>query len=222
MNTVSLVGRHGDVQLCVCLFVFNLHVQYLSVCMCVCLCLDVLNAAATKLPPSIHIQTRVYISLFQCVHPSYFQSNTCKANAPDSLHAARVLVTVALFQSRLWSVFLQERELLGIDGTTSLAAQKTNKKHVKNTIKIQLQLRVATYSRINSTAASYLRPSSIRASATSTGALPKPATQCTATQASGFSWYLCARKWKTPKFQNVPICPIFVPATPPTQPLTFA
>lgn len=47
-----------------------------------------------------------------------------------------------------------------------------------------------TYSRIISTAASYFNPSSISANATKTGALPKPATQCTATHASGFSWYL--------------------------------
>lgn len=47
-----------------------------------------------------------------------------------------------------------------------------------------------SYSLIISTAASYFNPSSISANATKTGALPKPATQCTATHASGFSWYL--------------------------------
>ena len=42
-----------------------------------------------------------------------------------------------------------------------------------------------TYCRMSSTASSYFRPSSMSASATSTGALPSPATQCTATQAEG-------------------------------------
>ena len=41
--------------------------------------------------------------------------------------------------------------------------------------------------RIASTASSYFMPSSIRAIATSTGALPRPVTQCTPTQVSGFS-----------------------------------
>lgn len=44
-----------------------------------------------------------------------------------------------------------------------------------------------TYSRINSTAPSYFNPNSIRAKATRTGALPRPATQWTAMHASGFS-----------------------------------
>lgn len=44
-----------------------------------------------------------------------------------------------------------------------------------------------TYSLINSTAASYLSPNSIKAKATSTGARPNPATQWTATQVSGSS-----------------------------------
>ena len=41
--------------------------------------------------------------------------------------------------------------------------------------------------RIASTASSYFMPNSIRAIATSTGALPRPVTQCTPTQVSGFS-----------------------------------
>ena len=41
--------------------------------------------------------------------------------------------------------------------------------------------------RMASTASSYFMPSSIRAIATSTGALPRPVTQCTPTQVSGFS-----------------------------------
>ena len=40
---------------------------------------------------------------------------------------------------------------------------------------------------MKSTASSYFIPSSISASATITGARPRPATQCTATQESGFS-----------------------------------
>lgn len=44
-----------------------------------------------------------------------------------------------------------------------------------------------TYSLIRATASSYLSPSSMRATATRTGALPRPATQCTATHASGDS-----------------------------------
>lgn len=47
-----------------------------------------------------------------------------------------------------------------------------------------------TYSLIISTAASYFKPNSISAKATRTGARPRPATQWTATQASGFCWYL--------------------------------
>lgn len=43
---------------------------------------------------------------------------------------------------------------------------------------------------MKSTASSYFIPSSISASATITGARPRPATQCTATQESGFSWNL--------------------------------
>lgn len=45
-----------------------------------------------------------------------------------------------------------------------------------------------THSRIISTAASYFRPSSIKATATKTGARPSPATQWTATHASGLFW----------------------------------
>ena len=41
--------------------------------------------------------------------------------------------------------------------------------------------------RIASTASSYFMPSSIRAIATRTGALPRPVTQCTPTQVSGFA-----------------------------------
>lgn len=44
-----------------------------------------------------------------------------------------------------------------------------------------------TYSLIRATASSNLSPSSMRAIATKTGALPRPATQCTATHASGDS-----------------------------------
>lgn len=44
-----------------------------------------------------------------------------------------------------------------------------------------------TYSLIRATASSNLSPSSMRANATKTGALPRPATQCTATHASGDS-----------------------------------
>lgn len=50
-----------------------------------------------------------------------------------------------------------------------------------------------TYSLINSTAPSYLSPNSINANATSTGARPKPATQCTATHASEVSLNLRVR-----------------------------
>lgn len=43
------------------------------------------------------------------------------------------------------------------------------------------------YSLMRATASSNLSPSSMRAIATKTGALPRPATQCTATHASGDS-----------------------------------
>lgn len=49
------------------------------------------------------------------------------------------------------------------------------------------KIQIYTYSLINATASSYFNPNSIRASATKTGALPSPATQCTATHASGDS-----------------------------------
>lgn len=42
-----------------------------------------------------------------------------------------------------------------------------------------------TYFRMSSTASSYFIPSSISANATKTGALPKPATQCTAIHVFG-------------------------------------
>ena len=44
-----------------------------------------------------------------------------------------------------------------------------------------------THVRMSSTAAVYFMPCSMRATATSTGALPSPATQCTATHPSGWS-----------------------------------
>lgn len=78
--------------------------------------------------------------------------------------------------------------MLGEAYCTNLASKENNIISEKYPMLVQKKaLFLNTYSRIISTAASYLRPSSINANATKTGARPRPATQCTATQASGFS-----------------------------------
>jgi hypothetical protein len=54
-------------------------------------------------------------------------------------------------------------------------------------IKKDSRKKLNSYCLISSTASSYFMPSSISARATRTGALPRPATQWTATQLSGHS-----------------------------------
>ena len=83
--------------------------------------------------------------------------------------------------------------MFGINSTSSFTAKikrRKKKKTLRSAHTGEDKVAVTTYSLINSTAASYLSPSSIKASATSTGARPSPATQWTATHASGSSWNL--------------------------------